>query len=227
MFDIFKPFRTTSEYPSEAWLKEDYAPQHSPDLFKLERKGKHLLFEHGDLMSGMPKHRHFIEGQALTSAFTEENFSVIRQKNGANNFPITLKDTPTRQPRAQVKGQLFLVTGDTILDIDNYRQNTVCFIRKEAKIILPSVDKHGNHELIRAYMYVSNKPYWKEQLEWDYAMFKGHPESNFAPVTMYKDGRYNPLQYYYFTSAELRTMQGRHSYIHIHKGLRDSVKAAA
>jgi gamma-glutamylcyclotransferase (GGCT)/AIG2-like uncharacterized protein YtfP len=154
--------------------------QHTPDILSIrdltERtSGKVLMFEYGDVMAGQKHHKMMPKGPCAP-AFTATKFSLWVKLEGHDSTPVALsfKSDVVQMARKRIKGELYLVEAETIIDLDNYRKNGVQFFRRQIPIIVPKSD--GDVCKTYAYMYVGTKDRYKEHLEFDHMLYRTRGE---------------------------------------------------
>lgn len=203
------------------WYKQLSAPpKHTPDLWKIEQSPKALLFEYGELAQGMP-HANILKGNCVGYGFTVERFNLIIKNDGRNAFPFAIRaefddqDLANKMPRLKVRGELYEVPYQKIIELDKLRQNTVVFIRKRIPILLPSVhppegrykligNKEGDPQRVLAWVYVGLKDYWMKEIDWDLKFFRRRGGNVYASASIYDDRRRAwAKQYYQFTPIDL------------------------
>lgn len=175
----------------------------SKDAWKLEQKDWHLLFVYDTLMEGQ-KHNELLRHSSVPltkmlalkyGILTAEFFSAFKHKESGVGF--ILKKDYHNVPRRRVRGEWYLVKTQTLLELDQFRQNlyTREYLTTVVSYIDPNVkDSQGSMATFKkAWVYVGNLDYWDDQLDegYEYSPFPTHSDEDFVIS--------NLRNYYYFT----------------------------
>jgi gamma-glutamylcyclotransferase (GGCT)/AIG2-like uncharacterized protein YtfP len=165
MFNVLRNWRGV---PSKEWLKDLGTPNNTPDLFRLEHSEFHRLFEYGEMKKDMPKHT-VLHVDPICTAYTVEKLPLWTHNQGEGTIPFAARiNLPSLiVPRPKVCGELYQITKDKLIELDNLRLNGVSFERKRVKLIVPFLDPEGDPIECRAWMYVGKKKYWEPMIQWD------------------------------------------------------------
>lgn len=197
---MFGFFRT--RLPSKAWIDEvTRTPANTPDLWRLEQKKSHLVFEYGECMTHMPKHE-MIGGQPVCTAFTKERIPLWKTNttlNPADTIPVAVR-IPNHQPKPRIGGEIYLLGQDKIIELDKQRSNGVSFERKRVSLILPDQDQNNRQVEIKAWMYLGVEKFWRPLIDWNTKFYKG---ADFNTVPVFKDNRQWLNEYTYFSLQDL------------------------
>src|SRR5215831_7535916 len=143
----FKREDARPRVPTAEWLNvADNAAKFTADLWMVERHPVHRLFVVNDMMRRHVRHNVLIGAKFLCQGFTEGRFTFWKQQ-AKFNYPVPLKmeypryinsnmTFPVEVRRAQIKGELFLVPCETIIDLDFTMQNGVEFRRKNINVVV-------------------------------------------------------------------------------------------
>jgi gamma-glutamylcyclotransferase (GGCT)/AIG2-like uncharacterized protein YtfP len=160
----------------------------TPDILKLQKKKRVLLFVYDQMLSKGREHD-LVSETSITgkwpiySGYTESKFHLWNKNLGKESYPVALKEDVTgfykgeKQPAAKIWGELYAIRPSQFILLDSVRDNGVQFIREEVEICVP-MDKvlyskqqpvphiPENDMLWRfpAQMYVGIYKYWDDQL---------------------------------------------------------------
>lgn len=122
----------------------------TPDIRRLERKMRWLLFVPDELMKQHHDHARLgAHAVKISEAFTVERFSLWKQRYGKRSTAIPLRleynvsedvlKTPLwRQVRRYpVRGELYFVNASTLIKLDTHRENGLRFQRERVQVVRP------------------------------------------------------------------------------------------
>lgn len=202
MFNIFGK----AAPPTETMKKLLEESRYTQDRLLLDRQEAILFFEYGEMMRGMPRHRNF--GEFVSEGYTDQLFFHYVHRDGENTMPIITGMAVPRASKTQVKGELYLVDGNSISSIDIYRRNGVMFTRKQVKVYRPDGQPYF------AFVYVACVEFWQTKLQWDSNFFKGREGRSFVPAKQKQQRScFSTTNYSEFTRDNY-TRDVRRSYIH-------------
>lgn len=205
----------------------------TPDIGKIEGTKRWLLFVPDECMQAhYDNARLGNNALRICNAVTEETFTLWKQrrKRGANAIPLRIQygkeafyTSPTAAIRLPVMGELYFVSGPTLIKLDHHRENGVKFIRERVKVRWPYTRiqlrrqafldgkdmplTHKTHHLteyikeeirllsepVDVWMYVGVPSYWEGQLD------GGH---TYALMRRFKPYSKLLSPYYFFTPQE-------------------------
>ena len=167
------------------WLCESV--RYSPDLGKLEQYEFQLLFSPDETQRGYSQYPLIQDSAFMCHAFTQRLYNYWQQRDGQlipleASAPAAVKYFP---PSLRIKGELHAIRPYQFRDLDIYKGNTVQYIRKRVKLLVPNrkvivkdyydedgkelplclQGKKGIHspfeiQVVRAWMYVGKDEYW-------------------------------------------------------------------
>lgn len=203
--------------PPPGWARAQVT-QHTPDLIKIEQYNHQWLFLYDQFQQKLGRHSLPIQHARYGGvALSDREFSVWKRKSAVDQGPIAVAEGFTYIPRAQVKGEVFLVNPSTLIMLDNLRRNGVEFIRRRMKIhvqyhdIVQVDDRDAFAELmgirlqrggviaipcsieLYAWMYIGKMDFWMSRLDAGY---------EYAPIQLMKPNSELKKPYYYFTNCE-------------------------
>lgn len=209
-------------FPSEGlcYSCDHYRKTNTPDIAYLEQYERVLLFCYGREMKGHAEHEVLGENKTYHGTiFTESDYIVWRKRLGKESYPIAIRTEETGfgniRP-ARLKGELYAVSPNTIVSLDNSRENGKMFRRKRISLIYPYRERtwavaygetHPDRlkwipqlsgtrlQTLEAWAYVGRKTYWDDVIDNGYS---------FTTVNQYNPGGQFALQhkYYYFNKKE-------------------------
>lgn len=215
MLNIFKRRASLDELLSEIHAKK---PEFTPDINILQKRYYNWLFVPDECMLLGQKH-HLVQNSAsgfypfYEDCYTSEKFTCLEKHLDKESQALTFKvindgELPMWMNQAhRVKGELYSLTGEQIIDIDNYKKNTVYCDRVRVNINVPYT--HKNRQVsqtynglwsatyssskphltsIEAWMYISRMDYWRDQLA---------KLDNFRPVKVMDDPDRVYVRHYY------------------------------
>jgi hypothetical protein len=188
----------------------------TPDLWRLEQHQYQLLFIPDQLMSRHPLHSvispYIYKGRPLTSGFTQEDhWGFWKYRLGKSSFPIAMinhnRHETARNKFGRIKGEVVAIRPYMFVDLDNYYQNRVEFVRHRTNIIIPFRKRIATRigeivtdeftQTLRCWFYVGKPNYWLDMLDGG---------MNFCPVSVYQqrnlEGRWNTGKYFYWSLNE-------------------------
>lgn len=222
--------------PPKLWFESAAKqPTHTPDMFLLNNKPFHLLFEYSDLQENFPKHKTLLDLKPLYPGFTNQKFSLWRKNQHKETHVVALHTTMenTSIPRIKIRGEVYRVPSDKFLYLDNYRSNGVKFIRKKVSVVLPFNDasqvlpyNDPKWNYIKStpgctpffpivhsmWMYVGLSEYWKKLIEWDYAYWGRTGGKDFTLCSSIVEDISNQpwlKNYYHFTKEDYDVQASR------------------
>jgi hypothetical protein len=211
-------FLRRREHPITPFLER--MPAFTPDIARLQQYKVQLLFVYDECMKQHQRHSLIQPAEFQCTAFTEGQFSLWKKKLGKESFPIPLNTSSSMAPHSIIKGELWAIPPDNLVQLDNHKLNTVQFIRKRVRLIVPytqqvwardrdtsariynlatppnsSILQVPRTALIKAWMYVGIDSFWDDQLDAGYL---------FSPVRNYTPNNFKLTNYYYFSPEEYR-----------------------
>lgn len=128
------------------------------DVPELNLYENHYVFVYGTLKRGGSNHdiiKIRAKNQWCGVGVTETESYDMLLAGIKDKFPIVV-DTGTKARRAKVKGELWLVSTETILQMDKLESNRSVYDRVKENIYV------GNHK-IKAFMYVGVPKFWRDK----------------------------------------------------------------
>lgn len=215
-----KLFGTPSlpSYHEVDWLQQSV--RYSPDLGKLEQYEFQLLFSPDETQRGYPQYPLIEDSAFVCHAFTQRLYNYWQQRDGQlipleATAPAVVKYFP---PSLRIKGELNLVRPYQFRELDTWKQNTVQYVRKRVKLLVPYrevirkdyFDEDGKElplclqgkkgvtspervHIVRAWMYVGREEYWDELLS----------PYNFKAVQTHESRRPWLKEYYSYPKREI------------------------
>lgn len=175
---------------------------YTPDRPLLDQSVKVLVFEYGDLRKGFQHHRMMGDDTVnfVTYAVTHDRYFLWCARQGPASFPIASKIGGINAGRTRIRGELYRVYPDALVNIDKYRENGVKFTRKLVKIHIPS------GEIMTVHAYVAIESYWKEMIQWDNQYYRGNGGSAYVPLNADQEDLQRPFfgRYTEFTDNHLK-----------------------
>lgn len=197
-------------------------PEYTPDLWELEQKKEHRVFIHDDMMQLQPHHE-LVRAGSLSGfypfqyGYTTKKFSFVEKDLGLKSIPIALdlRDLAEELPvyigeSHRIRGEVYAVRTNTLIELDNHRQNGVQFERRRVNINIgykklwrshwfnafgnkQYAHTIGKEEMIsvECWMYLGREEYWKDQLLAD--AFK------FNPIQVVEEERLWLTKYYQYS----------------------------
>lgn len=185
---VFPKLFGTPNLPDQAevdWLCESV--RYSPDFGKLEQYEFQLLFCPDETQRGYSQYSLIEDSAFVCRAFTQKLYNYWQQRDGQlipleADAPAAVKYFP---PSLRIRGELHAVRPYQFRDLDIYKGNTVQYIRKRVKLLIPfreviiaDYNDTDGKELplclqgkkgiagpeqvyvVRAWMYVGKDSYW-------------------------------------------------------------------
>lgn len=157
--------------------------KNTPDINRIQQFKHQLLFIYSNEMPGHPKYSLLREEGAIsmTSAFTVEMFSCWTWKLGLESEAIALRTKFQSAPWTTIKGEVYLVSPDTLIKLDKYKENMIEFNRERVKLNVkyrPERCGYTYSYILRAWMYVGIKDIWDDRIN----------AFNFKSVSTYQPG---------------------------------------
>lgn len=214
----------TKQKPYQAWLDsiQQDVPEFTPDAWSLFQKPAHLMFIYDEMKQGHWRHwliKNNLDERLDRSSFhcqgfTADGYHLWKMKKGNHSQAIPLpsmkngsnfgKQDGWNPGHLRIRGELYHVRTDVILELDKCKMNELQFIRKQVNVIVPyhiesssgwkSLTKVMAH---RAFMYVGIPEYWNDLLDGG---------ALFSPVQSYDPIPSGPIknEYYDFTPKEYK-----------------------
>lgn len=195
--------------------------QFTPDYPQLSQKKSHLVFIHDDMMQTQQNHKLVVDGSLsgfypFTYGYTTRRFSFVKKELALKSFPVALDLRDTSELPAfmantsRIRGEIYAVRPQTLIDLDTHRQNGVQFQRTRVNINIgtrklrrhnrnekaghPNVEYVlGKEEMFsqQCWMYIGREDYWKDQLEAGFFDFK--------PIDIIEEDRLWIREYYQYS----------------------------
>lgn len=181
--------------------------RYTPDLEALQQLEKHLVFICDELKLDHPENGRLGYSELKGRAFTEsDKFSLWSKKLGKLSHAIPL-DNPKPSnytPAGKIKGELYLVTTETMISLDKYKENGVNFSRRRVPIQnyykvyhreeggLELFLVESKEQTIEAWMWVGINEVWDPQISFE----------QFKRVRRYPGSGRVDFEYYCFTERE-------------------------
>jgi gamma-glutamylcyclotransferase (GGCT)/AIG2-like uncharacterized protein YtfP len=159
------------------------AGMYTPDMWQLQQKVNHHVFLYGDTMEGHRNHYKYISNSPfLGIAYTvPHSFIMWKKAIGEESFPLVLQGVshPAVKPN-RVRGELYDLSPQQVIKLDEYMLNTVQFNRVRLKVVVPHTrivrfdPEHGESRLVETkgiyppvecWMYVGRTDYWEDLLD--------------------------------------------------------------
>lgn len=131
------------DIPPKEWFQyARMASQRTPDIAKLEEYEYQLYFACDETQVKHLKHSLIIGSELVCPAFTQSAFNywtpnvpflpaVPMKAEGYKNL------LPGYPPIAKIKGELHLIRPQRFIELDNYKENGVQFLRERIRLIVP------------------------------------------------------------------------------------------
>lgn len=210
--------------------------KYTPDIASLQMKKEVFVFVYNELMSDhSPHHKFFGDSPFQGKGYTLDSYSMWKKNLGNESFPIALKGLTqgpgqtrisSRKLRdinpaytsdvklGHIKGEVYKVTPDQVIQLDERSENTVQFNRVQTQIVIPHYvcDVVGDKIIPKAttfirhaYMYLGNLNYWHDLLD------------NGVFYSVVKQRETNPVfpafnNSFYYSVKEHNEFQGRLTY---------------
>lgn len=181
----------------QTWISRGLSKtKHTPDIATLQLRKEVFLFVYNELMSEhSPHHKCLGEAEFQGKGYSLDVYSMWRKNLGNQSFPIVLKGlkegpTPTKissrklkdigpglttdVKQGHIKGEVYKVTPQQVIELDERYENTVQFRRVEASFVIPhyvcnvvgdKIIPKATTFIRHAYMYLGNLDYWHELLD--------------------------------------------------------------
>lgn len=207
----------------------------TPDIGKIEGTKRWLLFVPDECMQAhYDNARLGNNALRICNVVTEDTFTLWKQrrKRGANAIPLRIQygkeafyTSPMAAIRLPVMGELYFVSGPTLIKLDHHRENGVRFIRERVKVRWPYTriqlrrKAFREHEDSQPVLDLKQRPlgeYIKEEIRllsepvdvWMYVGVPGYWESQldgghtYALMRRFKPYSNLLSPYYFFTPEE-------------------------
>lgn len=150
--------------PEKAYLEaiEMEIPKYTPDLIDLEQKEYHNLFVCDNLMKNRREHE-YLKGayRHPIQPFTSAKFSFIQlEVEGGHEF-VPLRSGFYLVPFSRIRGELYAVPTQTLLELDKIKKNTVEFERYRANLVVPA---QGCLNHVEAFFYLGRLDHWRDTI---------------------------------------------------------------
>lgn len=194
--------------------------KYTPDIGKLERTMRWLLFVPDEMQQAHPDHSRLSRhAKQIGTAFTVDTFTLWKERKHVDLkvtrvIPLRIQygkeafyTSPTAAIRRPVRGELYFVNALTLIKLDRHRENGVRFLRERVEVVMPRTEialhrtKEGyikkeqrlRGEPFNVWMYVGVPEYWEQQLD------GGH---GFALVRYFQPNNPELSKFYAFTPEE-------------------------
>jgi hypothetical protein len=206
--------------------------QYSPDALYLGRRLFHRVFIPDEMMTANREH-HRIGGnfaKIKLGCVTYEKFSYFQGVENEKIQGIPLREEIKGVPFVSIRGELYAVRVEGIIELDKYKQNGVLFNRervilriphhkqdkktwdKENKVWVQGTSEFLEHKLL-AWMYIGDLNYWKNHLNKSIRVKSNDSVSLigestvFSPIKTFIPRNPSLEEYYYFTPLEYDTLK--------------------
>ena len=137
------------EKPTEELLRSfERRRDHTPDLARVSLKTHHLLFVYNEMKVHFPNNYMLQGSEIISKAYTKEHDFALWTKQYDKAFPVAaiavktckkpdMRFDPWNPDPARLKGELHLVSSETIVNLDEAMANGVYFERRQVKVDLP------------------------------------------------------------------------------------------
>ncbi len=130
------------------------------DVAELNQFDRHYVFTYGTLMTNGSNNklignvgRNKFIGAAVTD-YDKFDMAIAVTKEPQHRFPVALINSGDTERYHRIKGELFLVTTETLLKMDKLEQNYYMYYRNKENILI------GNNK-VEAWMYIGMDGFWK------------------------------------------------------------------
>lgn len=142
--------------------------EYSPDYLERKLEGEIPVFVYGSLREGFHNHS-LLDGSAfLGRGITSiEKFEMREPHHGG--FPLVFENgartSNTNASSGKIQGEVYVVNPLTLLALDQLESNGRMYTRSRQWITLKdqNVGKASFKPTIQAWMYISQKPFWRER----------------------------------------------------------------
>lgn len=195
--------------PDENWFNyaRDVA-RYTPDIAVLEQHAWQLYFACDETQIGHLKNDLLGDFEYKMPGFTQQSFNYWAHEAPFNAaVPMEAEGFHNPMPNypdiAKIKGQILMIRPQAFLNLDNYKENGVQYLRKKVRIIVPyrALKKISDHPdlptvdiewvrdgigltfervcTIRAWMYVGVPKYWDKMISaYDYTSVQTYNSKN-------------------------------------------------
>lgn len=154
---------------------------YTPDIKFLERKQRHHIFVHDDMMKGQ-RNNDIVADTALNGiypqchGYTEEAFFFWKKNLGKLSIPVALDQDVTGYYRGndidkspgKIWGEVYSIRPSAFIRLDIEKENTVQFTRRRVQVKIPYIQSNPipdvKEKILDVWMYVGNHEYWDDQL---------------------------------------------------------------
>lgn len=208
-----------SPYPTQEWIAEaNSRARFTPDLSKLELQTKVLVFVYNEMQSSHEKNWRVSNGGLFCgTAFTYEPFVMWKKNLGEDTFPFILRTRFRNDDMCRVKGEIWAMDPEHVIDLDNYMLNGIEFVRERLDLIYPFREvvwkkeggkqtSHLKHHKLSAEVYVGVPDYWNELIDGGllYSKVKRFEPNHNLSFDVNCSGVIDIRQYYCFSKLEFR-----------------------
>lgn len=156
MFGMFSKKSENIQFPTDDWFQANQTPKETPDISRLENRSHHLLFATGETMRSGYNHETLNGSEFFGNAFTKSYFQHWKMKLGLHSFSIPIRsDDPkpalvaadgvsilpivnnAHVPSIRIKGELYLVPTEKLIELDKDKDNGIFFLRERTSLLLP------------------------------------------------------------------------------------------
>lgn len=183
----------------------------TPDLSELQQYKRIPVFVYNELQNGQPQNIRLKDCEYGGYGYTESSdFVMYKKLLGKETFPFAMpisedQKTGTASPSptsylgdpGQIMGEIYRLTPQQVVEIDNYMLNTVYYERRRTDILVP-VRANDSDEFkimkVNAFIHVGKSEFWNDQI------FSGEGKKLFARskrIFNVKDKNNEPLSAYY------------------------------
>lgn len=148
--------------------------QDTYDLPHLNLYDEHPVFLYGTLKSNFPRNVVCDAGTMICEASTTEKMMMFKRAVG-EGYPVIFNDLQNPLPKpcepyvATVKGELWHVPTDVLVEMDSIEGNPTVYQRIPLEIQLMSKpvtpSEYQLFQVVKAWGYVGNKDFWREDAD--------------------------------------------------------------
>lgn len=132
----------------------------TPDFKKLRLQQNILVFVCDALVYAGSEHKHLVNSKYLGKATSLHDSYALR----GSKFAVLIDHVQAKSEKAKIKGELYAVSPETLLDLDRVRFNTVMHQREERTFFLNDQKyktKAGKRvPSVKAWVYLAKKECW-------------------------------------------------------------------
>lgn len=201
------------EVPTDEWIASVGSDAWAtPDIRELEKRAKHLVFFYDDYTrNGFPQVQSpTYGGKYCCTAFTYDPFVLWKEATASDVRAFILRESFKGDEKCRVKGKIFSITTDSLVELDSYMFNELEYTRERLEFIYPFREqKKGKkgplqYAILPAFIYVGIPGYWLPLIDGGYFYSKVRRFDPQNPIcfnltyTEYLDIK----RYYAFTKEE-------------------------